>query len=308
MKEKVAGLIITTGRGREAKAFDPLKKLGKITVLKRIVLTYQRANISPIIVITGEQAEEVERDLSGYGVVFLRNEQYATSTMFDSAKIGFEYLDGKCDRVLFTKLDVPLLKTDTIYKILNQKGIAISPVYEGKTGHPLNLHKSLIPQLLNYHGEEGMRGFLHSLEEGRVWVEVKDSGIIKSTKELEEDDESIEQHSKQMLHPYVRISIEKETMFFNERARLLLQLIAETNSVRKACSQMAMSYSKAWNLLNEMEHQLGFTVVKRRHGGRDGGKTELSEDGKKFLSQYIQFEERLKQFADSEFKRLFPMI
>ena len=305
MEEKIGGLIIAAGKGQKEEPFEPLKKLGSITVIKRIVLTFQRVGIAPIVVITGEQAEEVERNLSEYGVVFLRNEHYKETTMFDSARIGFEYLQEKCDRVVFTKLDVPLFTTETVRRIVNEKGIAVSPVYKGKTGHPLSLDKTLIPKILEYDGTDGMRGFLHSIETGRVWLEVKDSGIIKSTDELEKEYELIEQHNNQMLHPYIRLSIEKEKLFFDARAKLLLQLIEDTHSVKGACNRMALSYSKAWNLLNEMEQQLGFAVVKRRHGGKFGGKTELSEEGKEFLERYIEFEKSLRNFAEQEFQRLF---
>ena len=307
MEEKIGGLIIAAGGGKKEEPFRPLKKLGAITSIKRIVLTFQQVGISPIVVITGEQAEEVEWHLAEYGVVFLRNENYEKTEMFDSARIGFEYLKEKCDCVVFTKLDVPLFTTETLKRIIQKEGLAVSPVYQGKTGHPISLDKTLIPKILEYDGRDGMRGFLHSIQSGRVWLNVTDSGIIKSADELEAEYELVERHNKQMLHPYIRLSIEKERPFFDARAKLLLQLIEDTHSVKGACNRMALSYSKAWNLLNEMEQQLGFQVVKRKHGGKSGGRTELSQEGKEFLERYIEFEQNLRLFAEKEFQRLFPL-
>ena len=46
---------------------------------------------------------------------------------------------------------------------------------------------------------------------------------------------------------------------------------------------MALSPGKAWDMINELEDKIGYTVVKRRRGGRNGGKTFLTEDGRQFL-------------------------
>lgn len=304
-EEKIGGIIAAAGKRNSDRLFEPLKELGNISIIKRLVVTLQCAGVEPIVIITGHQAEEVERHLSDYGVIFLRNEQYETTQMFESAQIGCSYLKGKCKKIIFTKVDVPLFTTETVGRLLEQKGGIISPVYEGKTGHPLCISDSFIPKILAYRGEGGMKGFLRSVQEERVWIEVKDEGILHSSDTLEQCEQLLEAHNKQMFHPYVKITLEKEKMFFDGRAKMLLLLIEDTHSVRGACKKMAMSYSKAWNLLNHMERELGFPVVKRQHGGKAGGKTYLSEEGREFLHRYLNFEDSIKQFAKKRFQELF---
>ena len=303
--KKIGGIITATGKRNRKNEFEPLKELGNITIIKRLVLTFQRAGIAPIVVITGEQAEEVERHLANYGVVFLRNEKYKEMQMFESSQLGFAYLEGKVDRIVFTKVDVPLFTTDTVKYLLSKEGAIVSPVYKGKTGHPLCIDASFIPDILSYKGENGMKGFLHSVQSFRIWVDVEDEGILHDVGEEKNSIALLERHNQQIFHPYVRLSLEKEKLFFDGRAKMLLLLIDDTNSVRGACKKMAMSYSKAWNLLNEMETILGFSVVKRKHGGRDGGKTYLSESGKQFLNRYIALEDTVKAFAEQQFTQLF---
>ena len=58
--------------------------------------------------ITGHNADALERHLEGCGLTFIRNERYATTQMFDSAALGLNYLKDKCGRILFTPVDVPL--------------------------------------------------------------------------------------------------------------------------------------------------------------------------------------------------------
>ena len=304
-RQKIGGIITTAGKRNHCELFEPLKELGNISIVKRLVLTFQCAGIEPIVVITGHQADEVERHLADYGVVFLRNERYEETQMFESAQLGFSYLDGKCERVVFTKVDVPLFTTETVTHLLEQEGGIISPVYEGKTGHPLCLDAKFIPQILEYNGEGGMKGFLRSVQKERVWIDVNDEGILHRSDEIKHQDDLLESHNQQIFHSYIAISLEKENRFFDGRAKLLLLLIEDTHSVRGACKKMAMSYSKAWNLLNNMERELGFPVVERQHGGRSGGKTYLTDQGREFLNQYLNFEDSVKQFAKKRFQEIF---
>lgn len=304
-QQKVGAIITAAGKRNSDRMFEPLKELGNISVVKRLVVTLQCAGVEPIVVITGHQAEEVERHLSDYGVVFLRNERYEETHMFESAKIGCSYLEGKCDRILFTKVDVPFFTTETVNRLLEQKGGIISPVYEGKTGHPICINSVFIPQILSYDGEGGMKGFLRSMQQERVWIEVKDEGVLYSSEQSSNSQALLEVHNKQIFHSHLTISLAKENIFFDKRAKMLLLMIEDTHSVRGACKRMAMSYSKAWNVLNTMEQELGFPVVQRQHGGKAGGKTYLSEQGRRFLNQYLNFENSIKQFAKQRFEEIF---
>ena len=52
-------------------------------------------------------------------LIFLRNEDYETTHMFDSVRIGLEYLKDKVDTVLFTPVDVPLFTAHTVTQMLS---------------------------------------------------------------------------------------------------------------------------------------------------------------------------------------------
>lgn len=303
--QRVGAIITAAGQRKNKVPFEALKELGNITIVKRLVLTLQRVGVSPIVVITGEQAEEVERQLSNFNVVFLRNENYKQTHMFESAKIGFEYLLGKVERVILTKVDVPLFTSNTVKRILEAKGEIISPVYRGKTGHPLSISATLIPDILQYDGCDGMKGFLHTKFPVRQWIDVEDEGIIREVYEVENREDWIREHNDQMFRSDIKLSLGKEKLFFDARAKMLLLLIEETHSVRGACKKIALSYSKAWNLINEMEDMLGFPVVERQHGGKYGGKTYLSKEGKQFLNRYLVLEESVRFFAEEQFQQIF---
>ena len=299
------GIIVAAGKTSARNGPDPLLKIGSITVVKRIVLTFQQVGISPIVVITGHRAEEIEHDLADYGVIFLRNQQYENSQMFDSAKIGLHFLQNKCDQVIFNPVNIPMFTPDTIQRMMECSERLLSPSYQGKVGHPLLLSSELIPGILKYEGNMGMRGAIQELGVERQWIDIEDEGILHNTDAIDRLDQLLKKHNHHILHPFVRISIEKESLFFNSRTKLLLILIQDTHSVRSACRHIALSYSKAWNMLNELEQELGYAVVARKHGGSKGGKTYLTKEGIEFLDKYQQFENNIRQYVKNEFYRLF---
>ena len=304
-KKTTGALIIATGKTSEGNESHPLLKIGSITIVKRIVLTFQRVGVAPIVVVTGQDAEEVEHDLANYGVIFLRNEQYEATQMFHSAKLGLTFLQNKCDQIIFSPVSIAMFTPETIERMIQSGEKIISPSRNGKTGHPLLISSELIPKILEYEGNMGMRGAIQSIGVKRQWMDVEDEGILYDTDDIERADELLKKHNQHIMHPFVKISIEKELMLFNSRTKLLLILIGETHSVRSACKHIALSYSKAWNMLNKLEEELGYAVVERKHGGSKGGKTYLTKEGIEFLEKYQQFEENVRQFAREEFERLF---
>lgn len=304
-KKKTGGVIVAAGKVSKKSKSDPLFKLGSITVVKRVVLIFQKAGISPIILVTGFGAEDIEYHLSDYGVIFLRNEDYEHSEMLDSAKIGFTYIKEKCDQVVFTPVSVPVVNPDTIVNMINSGKPLLSPSYKGKAGHPLLIGSSLLEKIMSYEGPDGLRGAMGALGIERSFMEAEDEGIIYSTRDIKRLEGLLEEHNESMSHPFLRINIEKESMFFDARTRLLLILIQETHSVREACKRMALSYSKAWSMLNKLEDELGYAVVERIHGGKKGGSTYLTEEGDEFLRKYLEFEQNVRAFAEKEFQRLF---
>src|SRR3569832_37010 len=59
----------------------------------------------------------------------------------------------------------------------------------------------------------------------------------------------------------------------------LLELIAETGSIRKAAAALGMSYRKAWLLLQALKDTFGTPLVDTVSGGKTGGGTSLTATG-----------------------------
>jgi molybdate transport system regulatory protein len=70
--------------------------------------------------------------------------------------------------------------------------------------------------------------------------------------------------------------------FFGEGPWQLLRCVEKTGSLRAAAMEMEMAYSKASKLLKQAEKNLGFPLTARSTGGRDGGGSVLTWQGRQF--------------------------
>ena len=93
--------------------------------------------------------------------------------------------------------------------------------------------------------------------------------------------------------------------FFDEMTLDLLKKIAASGSVREACQQIGISYSKGWNIIQNAEDGMGCRIVERRPGGTGGGTADVTERGKKLLNLFETYEEQLNQVGGELFEQIF---
>jgi CTP:molybdopterin cytidylyltransferase MocA len=175
---KVAGLIVAAGLSSRMKDFKPMMKIGNQTIIKRVILTLKEAGANPIVVITGFKADELEESLKDIDVICLRNDKYATTQMFDSVKIGLEYLKDRCDTVLFTPGDIPLFSLESVRQLLKSGEKLAKPVCNGRGGHPLLIDSSFIDSILACNKDGGLKAALQELDLCVKKIEVRDKGVL----------------------------------------------------------------------------------------------------------------------------------
>ena len=292
---EIGALIVAAGMSRRMGEFKPMLSIGSISVAQRVVATLSQAGVSKIVMVTGYNAVILERHLSGNGIIFLRNEEYETTQMFDSVKIGLRYLLGKCDKVLFTPVDVPLFTSKTVKTILNSGASLACPMCQGRQGHPILIANELIPEILADCGEQGLKGAMDRCSVPLLRIDVEDFGTIHDADTPEDFSQLLEYHNSQLVRPVVSVSLAKEKPFFDSRCAMLLMLIDETKSVRAAGQRMQLSYSSCWNTIRTLESQLNYTLIERSQGGAGGSTSMLTDKGKELLQCYYAYEKALKE-------------
>ena len=302
---EIGALIVAAGMSRRMGEFKPMLSLGSISVAQRVVATLSQAGVSKIVMVTGYNATMLERHLAGNGIIFLRNEDYEHTQMFDSVKIGLRYLLDKCDRVLFTPVDVPLFTAGTVRAILDSGAELACPMCQGKQGHPILIANRLIPEILNDCGEQGLKGAMDRCSEPLHRIDVADFGTIKDADTPEDFSELLNYHNSQLVRPVVSVSLTKEKPFLDSKIAMLLMLVDETKSVRAAGNRMQLSYSSCWNIIRTLESQLSYTLIERTQGGAGGSQSRLTERGRLLLERYTAYEKKLKEVASELYSGYF---
>lgn len=302
---ETGAVVVAAGMSSRMGDFKPMLSIGEISVAQRVVATLRQAGAERVVVVTGYNADELERHLSKSGAVFVRNEEYRTTEMFDSALIGLKYIRGKCDRILFTPVDVPLFTAATVRELLDSGAELACPVCGGQRGHPILMSPNVVDRLLRDSGEDGLKGALSRCGVPMTLVDVPDPGILHDADTPEDYRQLLELHNSQLVRPVLQVSVARQLTFLDGRVAMMLQLIGETGSVREACQRIQMSYSSGWNAIRTLENELGFTVVSRTQGGARGGSSSITKDGAELLKRYEGFRRELCAEADRLFEKYF---
>lgn len=84
---------------------------------------------------------------------------------------------------------------------------------------------------------------------------------------------------------------DNDEKFFGEGPARLLNGIEDKGSLNAAAQSMGMAYTKALKLVNNAEKALGFKLIERVVGGKSGGGSKLTEEGKEWLKRYEAYRE-----------------
>lgn len=302
---QIGALIVAAGMSSRMGEFKPMLSIGSISVAQRVVATFHQAGVNKIVMVTGYNATMLERHLSGNGIIFLRNEDYETTQMFDSVKIGLRYLQDKCDKILFTPVDVPLFTARTVKTILDSGAPLACPMCEGQQGHPILIANELLPEILNDCGEQGLKGAMDRCSVPLLRIDVDDPGTIHDADTPEDFSALVDYHNSQLVRPVISVSLRREKPFFDNKIAMLLMLVDETRSVRAAGQRMQLSYSSCWNIIRTLESQLNYTLIERSQGGAGGSTSILTNRGRQLLERYTAYEQKLKEQANTLYEEYF---
>lgn len=96
--------------------------------------------------------------------------------------------------------------------------------------------------------------------------------------------------------------------FFGEGPARLLHGIEENGSLRSAAMSMDMAYTKALKIMRKAESTLGFSLTTRTIGGKDGGGSKLTPEGKAWLVKYEAYRDACVEANQAMFRKFFPVI
>src|SRR6218665_712198 len=88
----------------------------------------------------------------------------------------------------------------------------------------------------------------------------------------------------------------------------LLEAIEATGSITAAAKTLGMSYRRAWLLLDETNRSLKRPAVDSAKGGPHGGRSLLTDEGRKPIALYRHIEATARTACRSDIRRLMEML
>jgi molybdenum cofactor cytidylyltransferase len=150
-------------------------------MVRRVTAAVCAAGLAQVVVVTGAQADAVERALSGLPVDIVVNKAWAEG-LSTSLRAGLLALNPESKAAIIVLADQPALTPDLIRVLVDRYRASgapiVAPAFRGQRGNPVLFDRAFFPKLLAVEGDQGGRELLDRHREQIEWVEVKDPAIL----------------------------------------------------------------------------------------------------------------------------------
>jgi len=180
---RVAAIVLGAGRSsRMGEQNKLLATVGGVPMLQRVVDAAVKADVCSVTVVTGSQAEAVQKLLQGHHVNYVHNPEYREG-IAGSLKRGLSSLDDDIDGVIILLADMPFITCTHINELIAEFNPAterdiVAPMREGRLGNPVIWSARYLPAMMNLSGDRGARPLLDEFA-ANVWeVPMGDDAIF----------------------------------------------------------------------------------------------------------------------------------
>lgn len=178
----VAAIVLAAGRSRRMGANKLVGDFAGRPLIAHAVGAALESRASPVVVVTGFEAERVEAALAGLGVRFVHNPDYARG-MSTSLIAGIGSLPDDSDGALVCLGDMPRVTADHLDRLIAAfdppAGRAIGiPAFRGRRGNPVLWARRFFPEIRGLTGDVGARALIAEHADQVYEVAVEDDGVL----------------------------------------------------------------------------------------------------------------------------------
>ena len=179
----VAAIILAAGRStRMGGPNKLLAELGGKTLVRIVTEQALASKAKGVIVVTGHQAEQVEKALQGLKVKFVRNPDFAEG-LASSVKAGVPAVPADADAAVICLGDMPLISAHLIDRLVDafapDRGNLIAvPVSDNRRGNPVLWSRRFFNELMTLDGDIGARHLIAKHSEAVAEVPVEGFGAF----------------------------------------------------------------------------------------------------------------------------------
>jgi molybdenum cofactor cytidylyltransferase len=179
----VAAIILAAGRStRMGGPNKLLAELGGKTLVRIVAEQALASKAAEVIVVTGYQAEQVEKALQGLKVKFVRNPDFAGG-LASSVKAGVAAVPDNADGAVVCLGDMPLISANLIDRLIeafapDRGNLIVVPVSDSRRGNPVLWSRRFFNELMTLDGDIGARHLIAKHSEAVAEVPVEGHGAF----------------------------------------------------------------------------------------------------------------------------------
>lgn len=175
-------IILAAGESLRMKRNKLLLPYRNQTIIEAVIGNIKQAQIEHILLVTGAYQDELVSATQHLELNYCHNNAYRKG-MLSSVQCAFRNLPPSIKAVLIFPGDQPEIPGSVAAGLMEEqarsgKGLLV-PVFAGKRGHPLLIHRRYREEIFRLDPEEGLRGLLKRFPGDVQEVKVNAPGILK---------------------------------------------------------------------------------------------------------------------------------
>ncbi len=167
----VAAIVLAAGQSSRMGVNKLLLKLGGKPVIHHIL---SKLGSIPTIVVLGHSPQALKDLVESCGVETVFNPDYKQG-MYTSFQVGLQSLPEDVDAVFMVLSDTfgfkPEVLTRMVKAMTSEDGYIVSPMYDGKRGHPVLLGRRVLDDFMTLGEDETMKNVVNRYQSNHVYVE-----------------------------------------------------------------------------------------------------------------------------------------
>jgi molybdenum cofactor cytidylyltransferase len=175
----VAGIILAAGESQRFGQPKPLLLWRGEPFIRHSARTALEAGLSPVIVVTGEHASELQAACAGLGVELVHNPDWE-SGQSASVKAGLRQLPSEAGAVVFLLADQPQAPSGLVRLLVETHAAGlppiVAPLVDGRRANPVLFDRLTFPDLMALHGDVGGRALFSKYP--IAWVPWHDPSVL----------------------------------------------------------------------------------------------------------------------------------
>jgi molybdenum cofactor cytidylyltransferase len=185
---KIAAIILAAGLSSRLPGGKLLLPLGGKPLLRHAADAALASKASPVIAVTGHDAERVSSALASPEIQIVENRDYATG-LSSSLKCGVRAVPAACTGVAILLGDMPFVTAaliDALVDAFSRRHEIVVPVFGGRRGNPVLWGRRFFPEILALEGDQGAKHLMALHADVLYQLEAPDDGVLKDIDTVED--------------------------------------------------------------------------------------------------------------------------